>query len=61
MSPVMSYNKNSHVVSDNSKEKMVREPMQIHPPEIPFPNCERPWPGGGYLHEMAQLSIEFVC
>ena len=57
----MSYDKNSHVMSDNSEEKMIRESMQVHPPEIPFANCERLWPGRGYLHEMPQLSIELVC
>jgi hypothetical protein len=54
----MPNDKNTNPIVYNSEKKMIRESIQVHPPDIAFANCKRVGPGSGCLHKAPQLGVE---
>jgi len=56
----MTDDKNTNFIANNPEKKMIRESIQVHPPDIAFANCKRVGSGSGCLHELPKLGVEVV-
>ena len=59
-SAVVAHNENQHSITNDTKQEMIREALQVHAAYIALANREGFRPLGGLLHVMSQLGIELV-
>jgi hypothetical protein len=59
-SPVVADHENPHDISNDAKQEMIREALQVHAAEITVPNRERFRPLSGLLHVMSQFGVKFI-
>jgi hypothetical protein len=52
---MMTHGQNSNGITDNSKQKMIREALKVHAPEIALSNRKRFGVRCRVRHEMPQL------
>jgi len=59
-SPVMTNHQDANGVINDAKEKVVRESLEIHAPEIVNSSTENLWRFGCFLQKYLKLSIELA-
>jgi hypothetical protein len=57
---MVSHDENSHDIANDTKEEMIRESLQVYPPEVTRANREGFRPLAGLLHAISKLGVKFV-
>ena len=57
---MVAHNENPHDITNDTKQEMIREALQVHAAYIASANREGFRPLGGLLHVMSQLGIKFI-
>jgi hypothetical protein len=59
-SAVVAHNENPHDITNDTKQEMIREAVQVYAADIALANREGFRPLGRLLHVMSQLGVKFI-
>ncbi len=57
---MVSHDKNSHDIPNDTKQEMIREALQVYAAEIALADCKRFRPFRRLPHVISQLGVKFV-